>query len=232
MAHSRSGLSRFYLLLGAVALAGVATLAWLVWKAKSVSIRAGVVVEVTDTSGFRGYLLGSDAAPVEVTEYADYQCPACRDFELVQFPTVRRQLIESGQVRWRYRDFPLDGAHRYARMAAHAAACANDQGKYWEMHRAIYDRQSEWSVARDAAGRFRDYATAIGLAGADYDSCMSSARYAGRIQASANEGQQLGVPATPTFLIGGRLYPGVMASDSMRAVVQRLLPAASPPPTP
>ena len=222
MAEARS-VNRFYLVLGGVALVGAAALAWLVWKPKSISIPVGVTVQVTDTTGFRGYLLGSDSARVEVTEFADFQCPACRDFEIVQFPTVRRQLIETGMVRWRYRDFPLDNLHSNARVAAHAAACASDQGKYWEFHRLLYERQDDWGEARDAAGRLRSYAATIGLDPASFNGCMGSAKYAGRIQASANEGSQLGVPATPTFLIGGRLYPGVMASDSLRSAVQGLI---------
>jgi len=227
MAKAQSGVNRFYLVLGGVALLGALVLGWMVWGGtRSVSIPVNAAIEVTDTSGFRGYLLGSDSAPVEITEYADYQCPVCRDFETIQFPTVRRQLIETGLVRWRYRDFPLDALHPHTRVAAHAVACANEQGRFLEMHREIYQQQAEWAASRDAAARFRGYAGTIGLDLGRFNECMSSARYAGRIQASANEGAQLGVPATPTFLIGDRLYPGGLGSDSIRALVQRLLPAA------
>ena len=232
MAEAPSGMKRFYLVLGLLALLGGAGLGWLVWKPKSVSIPVGIAVEVTDTSGFRGYLLGSDSARVEVTEYADYQCPVCRDFELVQFPTVRRQLIDAGLVRWRYRDFPLDGMHRHARLAAHAAACANDQGKYWEMHRVIYERHPEWADARDATSKFHEFAVQAGLNPGEYDTCMQSRRYAGRIQASANEGNQLGVNATPTFLIGKRLYPSSMTSDSIQSIVRSLLSSSTVAPKP
>ncbi len=232
MAHAKSGVSRFYLVLGGLALLGVIVLVWQMSRPKSTPIRAGVPVEVTDTSGFRGYLLGSDSAAVEITEYADYQCPVCRDFELVQFPTVRRQLIETGLVRWRYRDYPLDAIHPHARLAAHAAACANDQGKYWDMHAMIYERHPEWYDARSADGHFREYASAVGLNTGTYDTCMQEAKYAGRIEASAQEGNQVGVGATPTFLIGGNLYPGILVSDSMRKIVQGLLPKSGTPPTP
>ncbi|MGQ0702795.1 MAG: DsbA family protein [Gemmatimonadales bacterium] len=224
---------RFYLVLGGLAVAGAALLVWLVGRGRDVSIPVGVPIEITDTSGFRGYLLGSDSAPVEITEYADFQCPACRDFEVVQFPAVRRQLIETGQVRWRYRDYPLDHLHQYARLAAHAAACADDQGRYWQFHEMIYRQQDDWASG-SATGKFRNMARSLGLDLAQYDACIRSepTKYAGRIQASLNEGNQLGVPATPTFLIGGRLYPGVLVSDSIRALVQSLLPASGSPPKP
>ena len=81
------------------------------------SIPANVTIQPSDTAGFRGYVLGSPDAPVEVIEYADYECPACQQFEVVQFPSVRRQLIDAGIVRWVYRDFPLE-IHRSARLAS------------------------------------------------------------------------------------------------------------------
>ena len=229
MAPASRGLNRFYLLLGVIAIAGAALLYYLVRRPAAVSIPANVAVLAADTAGFRGYVLGSESAPVEITEYADFECPACGDFASVQFPDVRERLIATGRVRWRFRDFPLS-QHRNARVAAHAAACANDQGKYWEMHDAIFAGQGQWSLERNAAPTYRRYAGTLGLDQAAFDECMQSARYAGRIQASVEEGVRLGVGSTPTFLIDGRLYPGVMPSDSIRAIVDRLsAPAGTAP---
>ena len=223
MAAQAPGMNRFYLLLGTVAVAGIAALVYQMGKPSSVSIPVNVTVLAADTAGFRGYLVGADSAPVEVTVFADYQCPACGQFENIQFPVVQQQLISTGLVRWRYRDFPLD-MHPHARLAAHAAACAADQGKFWEMHEKIYQNQGEWSPVRNAAGKFSDYAKALGLDGGAYDACMKSAKYAGRIQASVDEGAKLGVNGTPTFLIGGRLYQDILGSDSIRSMVRALLP--------
>lgn len=160
-------------------------------------------------------------------KYADFQCPACQTFELIQFHAVKRQLIDQGLLRWRYRDFPL-AQHRNSRLASHAAACANDQGKYWEVHYAIYHNQATWAGSNSATGIFRDMARQAGVDVAAYDECMESARYAGRIQASLDEGLALGVASTPTFLINGRLYPGVLSSDSIAAMVRQLAPASTP----
>jgi protein-disulfide isomerase len=216
-------MNRFYLLLGTVAVAGIAALVYQMGKPNSVSIPVNVTVLAADTAGFRGYLIGADSAPVEISVFADYQCPACGQFENVQWPVVQQQLISTGLVRWRYRDFPLD-MHPHARLAAHAAACAADQGKFWEMHERLYQNQGEWSAARNAAGTFSDYAKALGLDGGAYDACMKSAKFAGRIQASVDEGNKLGVNGTPTFLIGGRLYQDILGSDSLRSMVRALLP--------
>lgn len=227
MAASPSGVNRFYLVLGAVALAGIAALVYQVKKPEAVSIPANVMVLAADTAGFRGYVLGADSARLEVSEYADYQCPACQVFETIQFPAVREQLIASGKVRWRYRDFPLE-MHPNSRVAAHAAACAEEQGKYWELHSAIYDRQMEWADSRNAAGVLSELAGTVGLDRKRFDACMSSTKYAGRIQASLEEGTRLGVGSTPTFLIAGRLYPGVLSSDSLRSLIEHAPPQRTP----
>lgn len=226
MAATQPGMNRFYLVLGAGALLGAGGLYYLVRGPKNVSIPANVAVLAADTAGFRGYYLGSDSAKIEISEYADYQCPGCQQFESIQFPSVMQQLIQTGQVRWRYRDFPLDEIHAHSRLAAHAAACGDEQGKFWEMKALIYEHQYEWSAMKNATGKFAELAGQAGLDGTKYNGCMQSAKYAGRIQASLDEGMKLGVSSTPSFLIGGRLYLGAMPSDSIKALVQAL--AAAP----
>jgi protein-disulfide isomerase len=198
-------------------------------RPKGVSIPANVTVLAADTAGFRGYVIGSDSAKVEISEYADYQCPFCADFATIQFPAIRQQLIQTGLVRWRFRDFPLN-MHPNSRVAAHAAACADEQGKFWDMHVALFDHQTEWAPQKNASSRFSTYAEQIGLDVTKYNACMGSAKYAGRIQASLDEGTKLGVNGTPTFLIGGRLYTDRASnSDSIRALVMNLMPKAGTP---
>ena len=216
-------MKRFYALFAVLALAGIAVLAYLLLKPSTISIPANVTIQASDTSGFRGYIKGSSDAPIEITEFADYQCPFCQTFATLQMPTIEDRLIKSGRLRWRYRDFPLQ-QHQFARLAAHSAACADEQGKYWEQHQQIYDNQSEWSAARDAGPLFRNYARAAGLDLGRYDSCMKAGKFAGRIQASYNEGVQLGVSSTPTLLVGNRLYRGRLDSDAIIRMVDSLAP--------
>lgn len=218
-----TSLNRFYLILLVVAVAGGGLLFWQVRRGVP-SIPANVTVTAADTAGFQGYFLGNADAPVVITEYADYQCPACQTFDMVQFPDIVRQLVETGKVRWRYRDFPLN-SHPFARLAAHSAACADDQGRYWEQHASIYQGQSNWARETEPSGTFRGYAERLGLDLKVYDECMMSAKYAGRIQASYDEGVRVGVNATPTFLIGDRLYGGLSNSDALKALVDSLTPA-------
>jgi protein-disulfide isomerase len=223
MAANQAGMKRFYAVFGAVAVIGLGALAYLTTRPQTVSIPANVTVQASDTSGFRGYLKGSPDAPVEITEFADYQCPFCQTFATLQMPTIEERLINTGRLRWRYRDFPLQ-QHSFSRLAAHSAACADEQGKYWEQHGRIYEGQAEWAAARDAGPVFRRYAQANGLDLGRYDACMKAGKYAGRIQASVNEGIQLGVNSTPTLLVGGRLYRGRFDSDAITKLVDSLAP--------
>ncbi len=222
-------MNKFYLLLGGAALAGVAIIAFLALRKPPLSIPVNAAIQVADTNGFRGYTLGDPNAPLEVTEYADFECHACQQWFAVQFPSIEERLINTGKVKWRYRDFPIDGAHRYARLAMHAAACANDQNKFWEVGKLIYSWEPAWPEQRDPLSTFRGYAEKAGLDLSAYDACMSSGRYAGRIQASQNEGIKIGVGSTPTFLINGRLYAGnrTITHDVLKAMVDSI--AAAPP---
>lgn len=221
MADQAGGLKPFYTLFAVVAVVGVGVIGWLMSRTPRVSIPANVVIQASDTAGFHGYVLGSDSAPVEITEFADYECPHCGQFSVVTFPDIKARLIDTGKLRWRFRDFPLNG-HTAARVAAHSAACASDQGKYWEQSGRIFDGQGNWSFASDPASKLRDIAKENGLDLTAYDACMTSAKYAGRIEADYQAGSQLGVNATPTFVIGGRLYPGGLAADDFKRLVDSL----------
>jgi protein-disulfide isomerase len=220
-----SSLKRFFALFALIAAAGIGFLLWQMNRSSTPSIPVAVTVQPSDTAGFRGYILGADSAAVEVIEYADYQCPACQQFATVEWPYVKERLVQAGKVRWVFRDFPLT-QHQWARLAAHAAACGQEQNKYWELQEEIFATQPEWQFSRDAGPMFRAAAQKVGMDVSAYDTCMNSLKYAGRIQAASNEGVRLGVGSTPTFIIGGRLYPGIVPYDRLRAIVDSL--SASP----
>jgi protein-disulfide isomerase len=220
-------MKRFYVVFAVLAVIGLGALGYLLAKPNTVSIPANVTVQASDTAGFHGYVKGSADAPVEITEYADYQCPFCQTFATLQMPTIEERLIKTGRLRWRYRDFPLQ-QHPFSRLAAHSAACADEQNKFWQQHEKIYEGQSDWAAARNAAPIFRRYAQQVGLDLDRYDACMKSGKYAGRIQASLNEGIQVGVASTPTLLVGNRLYQGRFDSDAIIKLVDSLAPRHSP----
>lgn len=219
-------LKPFYLGLAALGVAGAGG----IWWAKSQAGGSGpAVVDPAPVAGdaFEGYVLGSEAAPVEIVEYADFQCPACAHFAILTGPDVKQRLVATGQVRWRFMDFPLP-MHPHAPAAHLAAACAAEQGRFWPMHDQLFFQQSDWSSSRRPERRFREYAGAIGLDVARYDACMEERRYAGRIQATKEAGVARGVGSTPTFVVGNLMVSGSLPYDSLKTLVERVQRRASP----
>src|SRR5213592_618669 len=203
----------FYVLLAAVAVIGGGVIWYGSRGTPAAAPAASALPPLPATDGFRGFTLGADAAPIEVTEYSDFECPYCASFATVQMPVIREQLIATGKARWRYRDFPLP-AHQYSRFAAHAAQCAGEQGKFWEMHDQLFYNHSWAQTGKNPAGLFRDFARAAGVDPARYDACMDSGRYAARIEFSRQEGDQRLVDGTPTFFVNGeRLRSTSYGSD-------------------
>ena len=210
----------FYVLLAVASLAGAG---WLVYAArhKPAERPSPTAPVAVAADSFRGYTLGSDSAPVAITEYSDFECPFCAAFATVQMPVVREQLIATGKVRWRFRDFPLS-SHEHSRTAALAAQCGGEQGKFWEMHDQL-SSQHQWAQTRkDPSGLFRDFARNVGLDLDRYSACVGSQRYAARIEASRQEGEALGVASTPSFFVNGRKYQGRATSDALKTLVDSL----------
>ena len=226
-----SGQKPFYIVLGVIIVVGVVLIVSRASGPAHIAMDANVVVTTAETSGFRGYLLGSADAPVEVTEYGDLECPVCAAYALVQFADIKLRLIDPGKVRLRYRDYPIDGAHRHPRVAAHALACSNDQGHSWDLIEKMFDTQTEWALATNPMPALTDMVKGLGENVDTWTQCMQSKKYQGRIQASQNEGNALGVGGTPTFLIAGKLYDNRFGSDQMVKLVDSLI-AASPRPAP
>jgi protein-disulfide isomerase len=225
-------MNRFYLLLVGVAVAAVVLL-WIGSRSNAGPVPGdnGTPVAVSKAdSGYRGFTLGSDSAPVEVEEYADLQCPHCGEFAILQFPTIRDQLIRTGRLRWRFHDYPLN--FPFSRVSALAAQCAGEQGHFFEMVDAMFQHQVEWGGrgTSDPSGKFRQYARSVGVDVAKYDACMDTKRYAGRIEYSHQEGEARGVNGTPTFFVRGRMLDGrqYASSDDFQHLVDSLAPLTPP----
>lgn len=183
---------------------------------------AGPPPTVVD-DGFRGYTLGSGDAPVEITEYLDFECPVCASFATIQMPTIKEQLVNTGRVRWRYRDFPLP-IHKYSRFSAHAVQCAGAQGKFFEMHDQLFYNHQWAQTGKDPSRLFRDLARAAGVDLALYDQCMQSGQFAARIEFSRQEGDRLLVDGTPTFFVNGQKlsFRRLPNSDDFKALVDSI----------
>lgn len=217
-------MNRFYVVVVVVAVVlGGSVFALLKAGGGAPAAAAGPPPTVVD-DGFRGYTLGSDSAPVEITEYVDFECPVCASFATIQLPTIKEQLINTGRVQWRYRDFPLPG-HKYSRFSAHAAQCAGAQGKFFEMHDQLFYHHQWAQTGKDPSRLFRDLARAAGLDLTAYDACMEAGRYAARIEFSRQEGEQRLVDGTPTFFANGKklTFRRMPGSDDFKAIADSII---------
>lgn len=216
-------MNRFYVVLTVLAVVlGIMVVTLLRTGGTAPAAAAGPPPTVSD-DGFRGYTLGQASAPVEITEYLDFECPVCATFATVQMPTIKEQLIATGKVRWRFRDYPLP-IHQYSRFAAHAAQCAGAQGHYFEMQEQLFTHHQWAQTGKDPSTLFRSLAQAAGVDPKAYDACMEAGRYAQRIEFSRQEGDKLLVDGTPTFFVNGkkldfRRLPG---SDDFKALVDSI----------
>ena len=224
-------MNRFYVILAGAAVVLAAAMFALLKSGGGASAAAAGPPPTVSDDGFRGYSLGSGDAPVEITEYLDFECPVCASFAVIQMPTIKEQLINTGKVRWRYRDFPLPN-HRYSRFSAHAAQCAGGQGRFFEMHDQLFYNHNWAQTGKDPSRLFRNLAQAAGLNLDDYDKCMQDGRYAQRIEFSRQEGDQLVVDGTPTFFVNGKKlnFRRLPTSDDFKAIVDSAIAAAPPKP--
>lgn len=205
----------FYIALAAIGVVGAAVLGYIITRPKPAPITLDSNTPLPEA---KGYFIGNPNAPVQVLEFADMQCPVCADFGLLTEPDVKKRLVETGKIGYRFLDFPLQ-MHPNAWPAANAGACANEQGKFWEMKDQIFQGQLEWSNERNAQGTFAKYAKAIGLDVDKWEECYESKRMYPQIQANLKEGERRMVSATPTFVIGRRVLPGSLSYDRFKALV-------------
>ncbi len=219
-----AGMKGFYIGVGVLAVGGAGVL-FLAMGGGAAAVPTGPIdmAAIEAARDWGGYVVGDADAPVEIIEYADFECPACRVWWVLTAVDLKRRLVASGRVRFSFRDFPL---HQNSIQAHHAAACADEQGMFKQMHDKLFDTQNEWTGRAGVEGRFHDYAGQIGVDLARYDECMGEGRYRARIQASREGGAEMGVTATPNLFVGGIEYPG-LAYDQIKAIVDSLAPAGS-----
>jgi protein-disulfide isomerase len=151
--------------------------------------------------------LGDEDAPVEIIIFDDFQCPFCARFEVQSFKQIKEYYIDTGKVKFIYMHFPL-GFHPLAGPAAEATECANDQGKFWELHGKIFANQG--SINKENLVK---WAEEIGLNMEDFNTCFESGKYTERVKAEMEIGRLAGIQGTPSFLINGKLAVGALPME-------------------
>jgi protein-disulfide isomerase len=146
---------------------------------------------------------------------------------LQTLPQIKEKYIDTGEVRYVFKDFPLR-SHRNAQKAAEAARCAGAQGAYWMMHQRLFDSQSEWArqSQQQAAEIFVGYADHLGLDSGAFGKCLNSGQFAQQIAQDVGEGKRIGVAGTPTFYIHGRLFSGAYPFETFQRIIEAELEKA------
>jgi len=178
-----------------------------------------VVVSVDDDPA-----LGNKKAPVTVIEFSDFECPFCRSFWRDTLPLIKSTYIDTGKVRFVYRDFPLS-FHPGAQVAAEAAECAEDQGKYWEMHDKIFqeqDKQGQGTIQFSKTDVVK-WAGQVGLNMGQLNQCLDAGKYRAEVNNDLAAGTAAGVSGTPSFFINGKLLVGAQPFSAFQEIIEQEL---------
>ena len=162
-------------------------------------------------------VLGEVTAPIEIVNYGDFACPACRAWHGAG---VVEQLTEiyGEKVRFVWKDFPI--ITPYSPKAAEAGHCAASQGKFWEYHDYLYESTTNF---RDDG--LKAAATALGLDQAAFDACLDSGEMAGKVRTNENEARRLGFRGTPGFTFNGQALPAPPSLAQLTQMIDRQLAA-------
>jgi len=179
-------------------------------KGDGVNLGAPAVVTAED------HIIGPAEAPVTIIEYSDFECPACQMYYYVLERLVGSSTVP---VRLVYRHFPLL-QHKNAIPASLASEAAARQGKFWEMYRLIFENASDWVELGDATSIFQGYARDIGLDLAIYEKDLTDPALLARVKRDLNEGTAIGINATPTFFLNGKVIANPTSYDEFQTIIQ------------
>lgn len=163
---------------------------------------------------------GDPKAKVVVVEYSDFQCPACRAY----YPITRELTTEfGGQIAFVYRHFPLIGIHANAELAARAAQAASKQGKFWEMHDLLFEKQEEWAKTADIKPLFRSYASLVDISVDQFETDWNSTEIKNLVKAERTSAIKFGLSGTPSFFINGKQIQNPTSVEAFRASIKEAI---------
>ncbi len=165
--------------------------------------------------------LGRHDAKIAIVEFADYQCPFCAVLHAGAEAAIIEEYVKKGKARFTFKQYPFLGDE--SARAASASKCAQEQGKFWEYHDALFERQTQ--SAEENAGVFsaenlKRIAGEVGLNIGMFEKCLASGKYTQAVLGEMEEGRQAGVMNTPTMFINGRKTEGALTFDAYKAIIE------------
>ena len=144
-------------------------------------------------------MIGNPSSPISILEWGDYQCTFCYRFHTSSFNVILDEYINSGRANFVFKDFPLNGPDSI--FAAEAAYCADDQGKYWQYHDELYTNWGGERTGWITVDSLNKFATTVDLEIDEFNLCINEHKYRQRVLELEKFGKEIGIDATPSFLI-------------------------------
>ncbi len=166
---------------------------------------------------------GQVTAPVTVYEMSDFQCPYCRRFFLEVWPTLDKEYVATGKVRWVFINFPLTTIHRNAAAAAEFAVCASRQNKFWPAHDMLYLQQETWTPLSDPGTFFMSKVADLKLDRAAMQRCIDDGSAQALVRSDAQGSQRSGAKSTPSFYVEGGMMEGILPITAWRQVLDSII---------
>lgn len=166
-----------------------------------------------------GPFRGNGKAPVTLIEFSDFQCSFCRKFWQTTLPVIEKKYIKTGKVKFVYRHSANLGRQSVA--SALAAECAAEQGKFWEYHDKLFSNAGSPLAFTD--GKLRGYANELRLKSRDFNQCLDSGKYRGKVEGETDVAAYLGARGTPAFLLNGQLLVGAQPIEVFEAAFEKEL---------
>ncbi|MBP6882391.1 MAG: DsbA family protein [Candidatus Levybacteria bacterium] len=203
------------------------------WEQKEELLSAGTLGQIpTPTPGIfkvgNGHLpvLGKSSAKITIVEFSDFQCLFCRKFWKDTLPQIKKDYIDTGLVKFAFRQYPLPPEmHPAARDLAEASECANEQNKFWEFHDKAFAEQElkgEGTIAVTTED-ISLWAGQLGLNLEQFNSCFSSKKYASKIDQDMADGAKISVSSTPTSFVNGQIVVGALPYASFKTIIDQQL---------
>jgi len=198
--------------LGVLALAGMTM--------GSVSAQNLNVADLMTPGPLGDKILGSETAPVTLVEYASMTCSHCANFHATVYPTLKSKYIDTGKVRFVFREFPLDAVATGAFMLARCAPA----DKYFQMIDVLFEQQKNWAFTKEPAKGLLAIAKQAGFTQQSFETCLTDNKLADSIQEVARRGnEKFGVNSTPTFFVNGQVVRGEMTLAALDKLLEPLL---------
>jgi len=156
---------------------------------------------------------GDKNAKVTIVEWSDFECSFCTRFYKQTLPSIDKEYIKTGKVKFIFRDYPLS-FHKNAQKASEAAECAGEQGKYYEMHDKLFE-----DGVKGGVDSFKQFAKDLGLDTSKFNDCLDSGKMEAETKKDMADGSAAGITGTPGFIINGKLVKGAQPFENFKAII-------------